>query len=397
MIKEKTLLIILAAIQFTHITDFMIIMPLSDMLMDIFKITPAQFSWLVSAYTFSAGTVGIFAAFVVDRYDRKKVLLIAYVGMTLGTVATAFADTYFMLLLSRIITGGFGGVLGAMILSIIGDVVAQERRAGAMGIVMAAFSVAATLGVPIGFTLATKWGWKFPFLAISAFGVILIFITIFKVPPLVLHLRKEVKRTSPLQIIKGIVFDKNQMIGMFFIVLLMLGQFSVIPFITPYLTRNVGLLDKHIAYVYFFGGAMTMISMPIVGRLADRFGKHKVFIICAVLSIVPLYLMTSIGQMPLATVLFVTCLFFIFISGRIVPAMAILTAVVSAEKRGSFMSINTSLREFSAGLASLLAGWIVVETESGGPLLNYNYVGYMAILASIIAILLIRKLKMVID
>ena len=89
--KEMLLLILLASINFIHIMDFMIIMPLGSYLMPLFKINPQQFSFIVTAYTFAAGIVGFSAAFFVDRFDRKKVLLTGYAGFIIGTFACAFA------------------------------------------------------------------------------------------------------------------------------------------------------------------------------------------------------------------------------------------------------------------------------------------------------------------
>src|SRR5687768_10129249 len=139
MKNERLLLLVLAAGMFTHIMDFMIMMPLGTQLMRLFDITPQQFSLLVASYTITAGISGFAAAFLIDRYDRKKSLLLVYIGFTVGTLACAFAPTYAVLLVTRSLTGAFGGVLGALILAIVADVVPLERRAQGIGIVMASF------------------------------------------------------------------------------------------------------------------------------------------------------------------------------------------------------------------------------------------------------------------
>lgn len=149
MRSEKLLLFILAAIQFTNIVDFMIMMPLGPQLMRLFDISPRQFSLLVSAYTFSAGIFGFLAAFQIDKFDRKTALLFVYSGFLLGTFACALAPGYEWLIAARVFTGAFGGVLGALVLSVVGDTIPMERRATAMGLVTAAFSVASVFGVPL--------------------------------------------------------------------------------------------------------------------------------------------------------------------------------------------------------------------------------------------------------
>src|SRR6476620_10398560 len=96
--KERIILIILASINFTHILDFMIMMPLGNYLMPYFHISAKQFSFLVGAYTLSAAVSGFTAAFFVDKFDRKRVLLFGYIGFLLGTIACGFAPSYMLLL-----------------------------------------------------------------------------------------------------------------------------------------------------------------------------------------------------------------------------------------------------------------------------------------------------------
>jgi len=152
--SERTLLLSLAAVQFTHIIDFMVIMPLGEQLMRELAISPGKFSHLVAAYTTSAGIVGLLTAPFMDRFDRRKVLLIAYAGFFAGTLACAFSHTAGMLLVARAICGAFGGVSGATIMAIVGDIVPPQRRASGMGVIMTAFAAAAALGVPFGLFLA---------------------------------------------------------------------------------------------------------------------------------------------------------------------------------------------------------------------------------------------------
>ncbi len=148
--KEKIILLLLTMLNFTHILDFMIMMPLGNYLMPYFDISSQQFSMLVAAYTFSAGASGFLAAFFVDGFDRKKVLMFAYAGFLIGTLCCAISPSYEILLVSRIVAGLFGGLIGAQVLAIVADIIPYERRAAAMGMIMAAFSAASVFGVPFG-------------------------------------------------------------------------------------------------------------------------------------------------------------------------------------------------------------------------------------------------------
>lgn len=277
MKKEKLLLFVLACVQFTHIVDFMIIMPLGDTLMKAFSIQPHQFSYIVSSYTFSAGTVGLISALFIDKFDRKTMLNYCYLGFVVGTLACALAPSYHFLLAARIFTGAFGGVLGALILSIIGDVIPLERRATAMGVVMAAFSAAAVFGVPFGYVLANKFNWHAPFYFLSLLGIIIFFLIYYLIPPLNIHLSKGKEVQNPFKVIGAIFQNSNQVTALFFMMLLMFGQFTIIPFIAPYMERNVGFEKDQITYIYLAGGLCTLVSSPLIGKFADKYGRFKIF------------------------------------------------------------------------------------------------------------------------
>ncbi|WP_375438196.1 MFS transporter [uncultured Hymenobacter sp.] len=139
MKNEKLLLALLAAVQFTNILDFVIMMPLGPQLMPALGIVPRQFGLVISAYTFSAGATGLAAAFL-DRFNRKTALLALYLGFGLGTVACALAPTYHWLVAARALTGAFGGVLGSLVLAIVGDAVPESRRGQAIGLGSPLFS-----------------------------------------------------------------------------------------------------------------------------------------------------------------------------------------------------------------------------------------------------------------
>lgn len=141
-LSEKGLLLLLAAVQFTQIMDFMIMMPLGPQLMRQLHISAAEFGALISSFAIASGIIGLAAAPFTDRFDRRKLLLICYAGFTLGTLACGLSNTGATLFWARAICGAFGGVSGATIMAIVADVVPPERRARGMGIIMTAFSLA---------------------------------------------------------------------------------------------------------------------------------------------------------------------------------------------------------------------------------------------------------------
>ncbi|MBL6449515.1 MFS transporter [Fulvivirga sp. 29W222] len=401
MTKERLLLFILAAALFTHIMDFMIMMPLGPQLMRLFDISPQQFSLLVSSYSFSAGASGFFAAFLIDRFDRKTCLTFIYIGFTLGTLACAFAPSYEVLLLTRCIAGAFGGILGALILSIVSDAIPLERRAAGIGFVMAAFSVASVLGVPFGLYLATIFSWHAPFLLLALLGVIINILILNYIPSMRQHIATESNVSiwqSVVSIIKVIFGRRNPLMGLIFTSMLMLGHFTIIPFIAPYMVGNVGFSEQQLTYIYLVGGGLTIFTSPMVGRLADKYGRLNVFTIFGILVMLPILIITHLQPVPLWEALVFTGVFFILANGRIVPSTTMVTSVIKPENRGSFMSIRSSVQQVSSGLAALIGGFIVTETPStvtpdAKALLNYEYVGYFALVFSVVAILIARTLR----
>lgn len=391
MKSERLLLFTLAAIQFSHIMDFMIMMPLGPQLMRIFAISPQQFSFLVSGYTFSAGVFGFLSAFVADRFARKPLLMFLFTGFILGTITCSLSPSYSILLAARILTGAFGGVLSAMVFAVVGDSIPIERRGAAMGWVTAAFSAASVFGVPFGLFLASKISWHAPFVFLACLGLP-VWVMAWRYIPNTAH--AESTRENPLQLLQRVSLDRNQQWALLLIVLMMLGQFSVIPFLSPSMVANVGFSEGSLAYIYLLGGFTTLFTGPWIGRLADRYGRLRVLSTFLVLSIVPTIWITHLGPSPMLMVLALTTSFFVVSGGRMIPVMAMMTAAVAPRYRGSFMSLQSAVQQISAGVASLLAGWILVENAQG-QLLNYPIVGYLAAMMALLALVVARRIKVV--
>ena len=392
--KEKIILLILACINFTHIMDFMIMMPLGPQLMKLFQITPAQFGFAVSAYGFTAGASGFISAFFVDKFDRKKILFFAYCGFVIGTFACAFAPSYFWLVAARVLAGLFGGMIGAQVLSIVGDIVPYERRGAAMGTVMVAFSLASVVGVPTGLWLASKYSWHMPFLFIGFIGLLVIFLIAFFIPPITKHLQntESGQKQNPLHILTDILKNPNQVRAITLSGVLIMGHFVIIPFIAPSLVSNIGYSQDNIFLIYLVGGALTIFTSPLVGKLADKRGKYPIFVIFALLSFVPIWLITNLWIVPLWFILVIAGLFFIAANGRMIPMQAMISSVVSPQQRGGFMAINSSVQQLSTALAANIGGVLVYQVPNGR-LENYPLVGYFGITLIGLCIFLAKKLK----
>jgi predicted MFS family arabinose efflux permease len=373
---ERSLLLLLAAVQFTHIMDFMILMPLGPQLMRELSIGPGQFSALVAAYTISSGAVGLLVAPFIDRFDRKKVLLLAYAGFALGTLACALSQNATTLLAARAISGAFGGTSTAIIMAIIGDVVPPERRAAGIGIVMTSFALAAALGVPFGLQLAQYSRWEAPFFLLAALAAFIWVMAFRRLPPIAGHIHAH--RASRIQPFLDLLRDANAGRALLFMTTLVFGHFIIIPLLSPHLVTNVGLPERDLFLVYFVGGALTVFTAPLIGRLSDSFGRLRVLsVLVAVACVVTLTVARPV-PLPVWAVLALGGSFFVFASGRFVPGQAIMTLAVPASRRGAFMSLSGCARDLAMGLASGIGGSIVTR-DSSGRLLNFQWLGWIAV------------------
>lgn len=392
MQKEKLLLLILAVVQFSHIVDFIIIMPLGAQLMSIFDISPQQFSFIVSIYAIAAFLSGLLGASFIDRFDRKHVLFVAFIGFTLGTLLCSATSSYIPFLIARALTGAFGGILSAMVLAVIGDAIPLERRGWAMGIVMTAFSVASVVGVPIAVYLAATFSWKTPFLVIGILAGVIAIAVPFVFPSMKIHLQNGPVNKSPVVVFRQIFTDSNQVNALLFSLILMLGHFTIVPFIAPYMQMNVGFSDNQVTYIYLVGGGLTVFFLPFFGKLSDRIGHYTVFGISSAFALFSIFAITNLPHVPLVWALCATSSFFVVASGRNVPATTLVTSVVKPESRGSFMSVRASVNEMALALSSLIAG-MIIHKNTDGSLTHYNIVGYFAIAMSLVAIWLGKQLK----
>ena len=390
--RERAILLILAAVQFINIVDFMIVMPLGPILKDQLRLDPAQFGLIVSSYTFSACLAGLMAAFVIDRLDRRSAFLWLFLGFLVGTLLCGFAPSYGWLLAARILTGAFGGVLGGLALTIIGDIVPEARRGAATGVLMSAFAVASVLGVPLGIWLGNHYDWHMPFRALAAIGAAVFAVAAWTLPPLRGHLEKSGAGGTALERMLGTLTDRNHLRAFALVVTLMAGAFSVVPYIATYLVANTGMAPDDLFWVYVAGGAMTLVAAPAIGKLADRVGKLRVYLAVAPLSALLMLAVTHLPPVSLGVAVAVVALLMVCNSGRMVVAMAMVTACVEPRRRGSFMSLNSAVQHLASGLGAYVGGLILGETE-GGALTHFGRVGFLAFGVTLLSLYVATTLR----
>jgi predicted MFS family arabinose efflux permease len=387
--KERIIIFILATLNFTHILDFIVMVPLSIYLMPYFNISAFQFSMLVASYSISAFFSGLVVALLIDRFDRKKSLVWGYIGFLAATIACGLAPTYGLLLVARIFAGIFGGILGAQVLSIVADLFTYERRGRAMGAVMSAFAVAAVIGVPLSLYLTNlfDFNWHIPFLIIGSVGVILIPFMIKFLPKMTEHISTKASRirVDALVTTMKIPVQRGALV---FSCLFMLGHFLVIPFIPTYLEFNKGFTKEQIPLILLTGGIASFGSAIFFGRFSDKKGKLPVFLWSVFLSLFLVLILTNMPDMHLSIALGFFAILFVVVTSRIVMSQAMISEVITQDQRGSFMSVNGSVQQLGQGLASLIAGVIVYTDKTTHKIYHYPWVGYLSVALLVIVMVI---------
>ena len=378
---------ILAFLQFTVVLDFMVISPLGAMLMDQLDISTSRFGIVVSAYAFSAGISGLLAAGFADKFDRKRFLLFFYVGFMAGTILCATAPNYHFLLIARIVTGTFGGVIASVSFSIITDLFALNVRGRVMGFVQMAFATSQVLGLPIGLVLANQYDWHAPFWMIAAIGIIVGLIIALFMKPITEHLNVETK-LNPIKHLYSIISNSWYLQTFLAATLLATGGFMLMPFGSAFSIHNLGLTMEQLPVLYGVTGVFTIVFGPIIGKLSDSLGKYQIFVFGTVLTSVIVAIYTHFGITPLWMVITISVVMFVGVSTRMISSSALITAVPDLKDRGAFMSVYSSVRQIAGGIASAIAGIIVIQ-QNDGPLQRYDILGYVVIATMLISMVLL--------
>ena len=301
----------------------------------------------------------------------------------IGTLFCGLARSYDILLFSRIITGAFGGLINALIFAIVGDTFDYQKRGSATGIIMAGFSAASVAGVPLSLLIAHKMGWYMPFVILFGLGIFVLLYAYYTIPN---------TRPAPKAHTYSELFtEKNHYYAFLLVICMMFAGFSLIPYISNYLVFNTVLTENELPLIYLTGGGATLITARIIGYIADKFGKKLTYYIIASLSIIPIFLISHLENTSLILILVTTTIFFILVSGRFVPAMALITSGVKPHMRGGFMTLNAAVQQFASAIATLTGGLLIVQT--GNHIDGYNHVSYLSLVFTLLSLFFVFKIK----
>ena len=166
----------------------------------------------------------------------------------------------------------------------------------------------------------------------------------------------------------------------------------LMPFGSAFSIHNLGLSMEQLPVLYGVTGVFTIILGPFLGKLTDKIGKYKMFVMGTIISVLIVAIYTNMGVSPLWLIIILNILLFVGISSRMISSSALMTAIPEPQDRGAFMSINSSVQQISGGVASAVAGLIVVQTD-GGLLQHYNTLGYVVMATMVITVALMYWLN----
>jgi predicted MFS family arabinose efflux permease len=392
---QKTVVALLAFLQFAVILDFMLMAPMGALIMPALNLAPSEFGLVVSAYAFSAAASGLLTAGFADRFDRKKLLLFFYGGFVLGTLWCGLAQTFETLLAARIATGLFGGVIGSIVIAISTDLFPPQMRGRVMGTIQTAFSASQVMGIPLGLYLSNHWGWHVPFLALAAVGVLGGLVVSWRMRPVADHLKAPQERSPWMHLLHALTVPRH-LLAFATTALLSTGGFMLMPFSSAFIVNNLGISMHDLPTVYVVTGLCTVFTGPLIGRAADRFGKLRVFAFGCALSIVMVLIYTHLGPVSLPVLILVNAVLFVGIFSRIIPAQALMQSVPAPTQRGAFSAISASVQQLSGGVASVVAGRIVA-VGADQKLQHFDTIGFVVVASTLTSLLLLWRLQRSLD
>lgn len=361
--SERRVVFLVGAVQFINILDFTMVMPLGPDFARALHIPTSELGKIVAGYGQAAAVSGFLGSFFLDRFDRRKALAVAMLGLVAGTLAGGLARDLHGLTLARIFAGAFGGPATSLAYAVIADVIPPERRGKAMGAVMGAFSVAQVLGVPAALMVSERFGWTVPFFAVAAAGAGVALGAIFLLPPLTSHLsasaQPRARATLGELLSRGTVLYSYAMTA-----LLMMTGFLVIPNVPSYLLHNLGYPRAHYQYLLAVGGVASFVTLRLVGRLVDGFGSFRVGTI-AILASLPIMFAFFVRPPSPAPVMLLYVALMIALGSRNVAYNALTTKVPRPRERARFLSIQSTVYHASAGLAAWLSTSFLRQSPDG--------------------------------
>lgn len=376
---------ILTAINFAFQVDFVVFMPLGPTLMERFSLSAAEFSMLVSVYTFTAGFTSIFFSLISSLFDKKKMLLSSLFLLGFCSLLTGFAESFNQLFFVRFLAGAFSGVLNPLIFAIASDIIPAERRGKALGWIMSGFSLASVLGIPFGLFLSDEFGHRITFVAIALYFLSILIASFFILPDYKVR-ENRLDKNQLLKKFRRCLNFTEYLKGYFLLFFVSGAIFIVVPLLSPFAVNNMQVDVTDLKQMYLCGGILTVFTSRIIGVLCDKVGAKKVLYVVCVLSIFPVIVFCQSGITSVITFIVLGSLMMASMSGMMVPSMTIATLIPDSNDRTTFNGILNSMRSFGSAIFAFLGG-LIVTMDVNKTFIDFYKIGYTYIGIIIVVII----------
>ncbi len=383
-------IVIVAAMQFVNVLDFVMVTPLGNDFVRELGMSTSQTGDVAGTYTLAAFIAGLVGSIALDRYDRKRVLLYAGLGLSVATIAGGFAWNAPSMLAARFVAGFFGGPATAAGLAIIADVVPSERRGRAMGTVMSAFSIASVVGIPSALKLSHAVGWRAPFFIVGCLGLAVTFAASFKLPSMTLHLARGIPPVSVPRLVR-IATRPLALLAYAAAFISTSSAFLLMPNFPMFLQTNLGVPRAELGNLYFYGGFISFATVMIAGRFVDRAGSTIAVTVSTLLFVANVYLFSVLVPSPLP----VRVSFFFFMGIlplRNVAASTLYANVPSLEERAGYNSLQSAVQHLGLSVGSIV-GARLLSSNASGALVGMPRLAWIAIASSVLIVPLIAMLE----
>ncbi|POW98548.1 MFS transporter [Serratia marcescens] len=384
---EKKVIWLMALIQFINAVDFMIVMPLGADFASALHMSAANIGYLGGGYTLAAAVSSLLVAKYIDRFDRKRVVLVMLFGLSVATLMCAHAWNMKSLMFTRIVAGAFAGPLVAISLAILTDCVPVERRGRAMAIVMGAFSIAAIAGVPLGLKLASWYQWSMPFYVVGASGMLVTALVVVLLPGLKGHLQGTTSRPPDVSLV-ALMANRRVLLAISSLGLAVLSTFLLLPNLAVWLQLNAGVARDDLSMYYLIGGGVSVIVLQIFGRVIDKMGALSVVMGLAAGIFVVIF--DGFMHASFLPPLVIFTAFMALTATRTIAATTVNTTVPAPNVRAAFMSLQSICQHVFSGLAAILSSCILVEEQQ--QLHNLEILAACALALTLVQPLVLQRL-----
>jgi predicted MFS family arabinose efflux permease len=373
-VDETRLVLVLVSLLTLGLVDTQVVAPLLAEIARGLGAMESSVGRTVSGYALAAAMAALVIGPLSDRHGRRRFLVGAGFLVAFGSVISATTTSIAGFALARMVTGAGAGVISALAVAAIADVIPYERRGRSMGLVAVAYTAAPILGVPIAASVAESLGWRANYVAFALSGIFL-----------GIAVRLLLKESAPSPSAErrarsylSFLASRSTAAGALSAFFVTGGVTGFLLFLGAYLQKTFGLSVGQVGMVYLLSGAASLVGAFGAGRLSDRMGKLRMALASS-LALVVVLLAVPYAE---GTVLYALLgLVGVSVAARLAPLSSLITELVAPDSRGAYVALRNTLSQCGNAAGALLAAALY---ERG-----FEYVCYMTAAFSLAAFALL--------